>query len=110
MEIIQERLEREYNLEMVFTAPRLPTRCCCIRRDEDRCLPGRSARRWPGGPRIREPWMNIEIITPTDYYGPIMELVTRRRGVYKSQEYPAPHRVQLNYEIPLSEIIIGLFR
>ncbi len=58
---------------------------------------------------IREPWMNIEIITPTDFYGPIMDLVTKRRGTYKSQEYPAPHRVQLNFEIPLSEIIIDFF-
>jgi GTP-binding protein LepA len=53
--------------------------------------------------------MTIEIITPTDYYGPIMELVTRRRGIYKQQEYPAPHRVQLDYEVPLSEIIIDFF-
>ena len=58
---------------------------------------------------IREPWMRIEIITPTDYYGPIMDLVIKRRGVFKDQEYPAPHRVQLNFEIPLSEIIIDFF-
>jgi GTP-binding protein LepA len=58
---------------------------------------------------VREPWMTIEIITPTDYYGPIMELVTRRRGLYKRQEYPAPHRVQLEFEIPLSEIIVDFF-
>jgi GTP-binding protein LepA len=50
-----------------------------------------------------------EIITPTDYYGPIMELVTKRRGIFKQQEYPAPHRVQLDFEIPLSEIIIDFF-
>ena len=53
--------------------------------------------------------MNIEIITPTEYYGPIMELVTERRGTFKQQEYPAPHRVQLDYEIPLSEIIVDFF-
>ena len=53
--------------------------------------------------------MTIEIITPTDYYGPIMDLVTKRRGIYQSQEYPAPHRVQLNFEIPLSEIIVDFF-
>ena len=58
---------------------------------------------------IREPWMSIEIITPTDYYGPIMDLVTKRRGIYKQQEYPAPHRVQLDYDIPLSEIIVDFF-
>jgi GTP-binding protein LepA len=58
---------------------------------------------------IREPWMNIEIITPTEFYGPIMDLVTKRRGIFKQQEYPAPHRVQLDYEIPLSEIIVDFF-
>ncbi len=109
MEIIQERLEREYNLEMVFTAPTVAyevllhtgvTKIVASPADlpEDGLVD-----------EIREPWMNIEIITPTEYYGPIMELVTRRRGIYKSQEYPAPHRVQLNYEIPLSEIIIDFF-
>ncbi len=109
MEIIQERLEREYDLEMVFTAPTVAyevllqtgeTQIVASPADlpEDSLIS-----------EIREPWMNIEIITPTDYYGPIMELVTRRRGIYKSQEYPAPHRVQLNYEIPLSEIIIDFF-
>jgi GTP-binding protein LepA len=58
---------------------------------------------------VREPWMTIEIITPTDYYGAIMDLVTKRRGIFKQQEYPAPHRVQLDFEIPLSEIIVDFF-
>jgi GTP-binding protein LepA len=58
---------------------------------------------------IREPWMNIEVITPTDYYGPIMDLVTKRRGEFQGQDYPAPHRVQLNYVIPLSELIVDFF-
>jgi GTP-binding protein LepA len=58
---------------------------------------------------IREPWMNIEIITPTDYYGTIMDLTISRRGIYKGQEYPAPHRVQLDYEIPLAELIVDFF-
>jgi GTP-binding protein LepA len=109
MEIIQERLEREYNLEMVFTAPTVAYEVLLhtgvtkiVASPADLPEDGLIA-------EIREPWMNIEIITPTDYYGPIMELVTRRRGIYKSQEYPAPHRVQLNYEIPLSEIIIDFF-
>ncbi|MGA2488866.1 MAG: translation elongation factor 4 [Anaerolineales bacterium] len=109
MEIIQERLEREYDLEMVFTAPTVAYEILLntgmtkiVASPADLPEDGSVA-------EIREPWMNIEIITPTDYYGPIMELVTRRRGIYKSQEYPAPHRVQLNYEIPLSEIIIDFF-
>jgi GTP-binding protein LepA len=109
MEIIQERLEREYDLEMVFTAPTVAYEV--LLHTGDTKIVASPADLPEDGliAEIREPWMNIEIITPTEYYGPIMELVTRRRGIYKSQEYPAPHRVQLNYEIPLSEIIIDFF-
>jgi GTP-binding protein LepA len=109
MEIIQERLEREYDLDMVFTAPTVAYE---VLLHEGTTKVVSSPAELPDEgliAEIREPWMTIEIITPTDYYGPIMELVTKRRGIYKSQEYPAPHRVQLNYEIPLSEIIIDFF-
>jgi GTP-binding protein LepA len=109
MEIIQERLEREYDLEMVFTAPTVAYEIL-LHSGETKIV--NSPADLPEDAliaEIREPWMTIEIITPTEYYGPIMELVTKRRGIYKSQEYPAPHRVQLNYEIPLSEIIIDFF-
>jgi GTP-binding protein LepA len=58
---------------------------------------------------VREPWMDIEVFTPTEYYGPVMELVTKRRGIYINEEYPAPERIQLNFEIPLAEIIIDFF-
>jgi GTP-binding protein LepA len=53
--------------------------------------------------------MKVEIFTPTEFYGTIMDLVTKRRGNFISQEYPAPNRVQLNYEIPLSELIVDFF-
>jgi GTP-binding protein LepA len=109
MEIIQERLEREYDLEMVFTAPTVAYEVL-LHTGETKIVASPADLPEDGlVAEIREPWMNIEIITPTEYYGPIMELVTKRRGIYKSQEYPAPHRVQLNYEIPLSEIIIDFF-
>ena len=108
MEIIQERIEREYDLDVLFTAPSVEYEVVkltgeTITVDSPAELPTE------GVAEIREPWMNIEIITPTEYYGPIMELVTKRRGIYKKQEYPAPHRVQLDFEIPLSEIIIDFF-
>ena len=108
MEIIQERIEREYNMDVLFTAPSVEYEVLLLDGttllvDSPATLPDE------GIAEIREPWMTIEIITPTDYYGPIMDLVTKRRGVYKKQEYPAPHRVQLEYEIPLSEIIIDFF-
>ena len=109
MEIIQERLEREYDLDMVFTAPTVAYEV--MMHDGATKIVASPADLPDEGmiAEIREPWMNIEIITPTDFYGPIMDLVTKRRGTYKSQEYPAPHRVQLNFEIPLSEIIIDFF-
>ncbi len=109
MEIIQERIEREYDLDVLFTAPSVEYEVLMI---DDEVVPVDSPAELPDESKvveIREPWMTIEIITPTDYYGPIMELVTKRRGIFKQQEYPAPHRVQLDFEIPLSEIIIGFF-
>jgi GTP-binding protein LepA len=109
MEIVQERIEREYLLDVLFTAPSVEYEVVMIDGttelvDSPAELPDESKI-----VEVREPWMTIEIITPTDYYGPIMELVTRRRGLYKRQEYPAPHRVQLDFEIPLSEIIVDFF-
>ncbi len=109
MEIIQERIEREYLLDVLFTAPSVEYEVALLDGttaavDSPAALPDESKI-----VEIREPWMTIEIITPTEFYGPIMELVTGRRGIYKSQEYPAPHRVQLNFEIPLSEIIVDFF-
>ena len=110
MEIIQERIEREYDLDVLFTAPSVEYEVLMI---GDEIITVDSPAELPEDEskivEIREPWMTIEIITPTDYYGPIMDLVTKRRGIYKSQEYPAPHRVQLNFEIPLSEIIVDFF-
>ncbi len=109
MEIIQERIEREYNLDVLFTAPSVEYQVLMI---DNSVVPVDSPAELPDESKIvevREPWMTIEIITPTDYYGPIMDIVTKRRGIFKKQEYPAPSRVQLDFEIPLSEIIIDFF-
>jgi GTP-binding protein LepA len=109
MEIIQERLEREYDLDVLFTAPSVEYQVVQLNGvtlliDSPAQLPdeGQVA-------EIREPWMNIQIITPTDYFGAIMDLAIRRRGTFKKQEYPAPHRVQLEFEIPLAELIVDFF-
>ncbi|HPP63897.1 MAG TPA: translation elongation factor 4 [Anaerolineales bacterium] len=109
MEIIQERIEREFDLDVLFTAPSVEYEVLThdgetVRVDSPAELPDEGLIA-----EVREPWMNIEIITPTDYYGPIMELVTKRRGVYKQQQYPAPHRVQLDFQIPLAELIVDFF-
>ncbi len=109
MEIIQERIEREYDLDVVFTAPSVEykvglTDGSTIIIDSPADLPDEGKIK-----EIYEPWMLLEIFSPTEYYGVIMEMVRKRRGIYVNQEYPAANRVQLNFEIPLSEIIIDFF-
>jgi len=109
MEIIQERIEREYDLDIVVTAPSVEY--------EVHLLNGNlqivdSPARLPEEAQIeaiKEPWMRLEIITPTEFYGTIMILAKERRGIFVSQDYPAPNRVQLNYDIPLSELIVDFF-
>ena len=109
MEIIQERLEREYDLDIIMTAPSVEYEILLrdgtvMSIDSPADLPDEELIE-----EIREPWMNIEIFTPTDYYGTVMELTTKRRGTFTGQDYPSPNRVQLNFEIPLSELIVDFF-
>lgn len=109
MEIIQERLEREYDLDIVVTAPSVEYQV--ITKDGNKIFIDSPAMLPEEGEfvEILEPWMNLQVITPTEYYGTVMEMVRKRRGIYKEQEYPATNRVQLSFEIPLSEIIINFF-
>ena len=109
MEIVQERIEREYDLDVLFTAPSVEYE---VLLNDGTTMLVDSPAELPDEAQvseIREPWMQIQIFTPTDYYGTIMELTIKHRATYKGQEYPAPHRVQLNYEIPLSELIVDFF-
>jgi GTP-binding protein LepA len=109
MEIIQERLEREYNLDIIVTSPSVEYEVVLhtgetILIDSPADLPDEMLIE-----QIREPWMNIEIFSPTEYYGVVMELTKKNRGIFTSQDYPAPNRVQLNFQIPLSELIVDFF-
>jgi len=109
MEIIQERLEREYFLDIVVTAPSVEYEVILtggrpIRIDSPALLPDEE-----GVEDIREPWMYLQIFSPVDYYGTIMELVKNHRGIYVTQEYPAPNRIHMSFEIPLSELIVNFF-
>lgn len=109
MEIFQERLEREYDLDIVVTAPSVEYKL--VMRDGKELVIDSPAQ-MPEESLIEtvgEPWMLVQIFSPTEYYGTIMELVIKRRGNYIDQDYPAPNRVQLNYEIPLSELIVDFF-
>ncbi len=108
MEIVQERLEREYGLNLIATAPSVAYRVVMrggevIQVASPADLPDPSTIE-----EIREPWMRIQVFTPAEYIGPVMELITRRRGVYQTTEYPDSQRVVLTYEMPLSEMIVDL--
>ena len=106
MEIVQERLEREYDLDLLATAPSveyqvLRTSGELIEIDNPAELPDASEI-----DEIREPWMKLSIFSPKEYIGPLMELATNRRGEFGEMEFLDELRVLMTFDIPLSEIII----
>jgi GTP-binding protein LepA len=108
MEIVQERLEREYDLDLIATAPSVAYQVVTTTGDvvevsSPADLPDPAVIR-----EIREPWMRVQIFTPTEYIGPIMELMTRRRAEVGTTEYLDPRRVVLHYRMPLAEMIVDL--
>jgi GTP-binding protein LepA len=109
MEIVQERLEREYDLDVLVTAPSVEYEAVLstgevVRMDRPSEMPDPSKLE-----EMREPWMKIQIYTPKDYIGPIMELVTKRRGESINMEYLDTNRVNLSYYIPLAELIVDFY-
>ncbi len=109
MEIVQERLEREYTLDIIATAPSVEYEVIMsdgklLRIESPAGLPEESEI-----VEIREPWMRIQVYSPEVYYGTIMELVTSRRGVFVEQQYPPGGRVLLSFKMPLSELIVDFY-
>ena len=109
MEIIQERLEREYDLDILATAPSVEYRVlqrdgATLSIDSPASLPDESHIE-----AIHEPWMQIQIYVPQSYIGAVMDLVIKKRGSYSTTEYLDASRVILHFEIPLSEIIIDFY-
>ena len=109
MEIVQERLEREYDLDLVFTAPSVEYEVSLtdgseVVIDSPVELPDPTQTT-----EIREPWVQIDVFTPTEFIGQVMDLVTQRRGEFKAQEYLDQRRVLLSYHIPLVEILTDFY-
>jgi GTP-binding protein LepA len=109
MEIVRERLEREYNLDLLITAPSVEYQV--LRSDGELITVDNPSEMPDAGviEAIEEPVMTISIITPTRYIGTIMELVTGKRGTFDMMEHLDPQRVQLKYRIPLNEIVIDFY-
>ena len=110
MEIIQERLEREYDLDLVATAPSVRYEVVMANTGDVKIVESPADLPDPGQiEEIREPWMNVQIFMPEEYYGVVLDLAMKRRGQLTGQEYPAPGRVVLKFDLPLSEIIIDFY-
>lgn len=109
MEIVQERLEREYGLELIATAPSVVYRV--IKTNGEEVMIDNPALWPPVGQieRVEEPYVRATIIVPPAYVGAIMELSQERRGVFLNMEYLSTQRVMLTYELPLSEILYDYF-
>jgi GTP-binding protein LepA len=109
MEIVQERLEREYDLDLVFTAPSVEYE---VSKTDGAEIVIDSPIEMPDPTtiaEIREPWIQIDVFAPSEFIGQIMDLVTNRRGEFKAQEYLDQRRVLLSYHIPLVEILTDFY-
>ncbi|MEA5581090.1 translation elongation factor 4 [Nodularia harveyana UHCC-0300] len=109
MEIVQERLEREYNLDLIITAPSVVYRVITLKGEElyidnPSRLPAPNDRE-----KIEEPYVKVEMITPETYVGSLMELSQNRRGIFKDMKYLAQGRTTLTYELPLAEVVTDFF-
>lgn len=109
MEIIQERLEREYDLDLIATAPSVVYEILTVKGD---LLMIDNPQNMPAPNDIdsmMEPYVKVTIISPKEYVGPMMELAQSHRGVFVSMDYPTPERVVLVYEMPLNEMMADFF-
>ena len=109
MDIIKERITREFNIDIITTAPSVVyeaylTSGEMILVDAPNKLPDKTILK-----DVKEPYVKTSIFTPSEYIGPIMELCQNRRGNYLGMDYIDPTRVNIHYEIPLSEIVYDFF-
>jgi GTP-binding protein LepA len=110
MEIVQERLEREFGIDLIASAPSVEYHVVLtngrgsVAVDNPALLPNPTDIEV-----IEEPWVKLSVVTPSQYIGPLMELSTNRRGTFMNMEYLDPTRVVLHFEMPLAELIIDYF-
>jgi GTP-binding protein LepA len=110
MEIVQERLEREFSLDLIASAPSVEYRVIPLHGGPPIAVDN-PAKLPPAGEieAIEEPWVKLAIVTPSSYIGALMELTKNRRGTFLDMEYLDPVRVLLSFEMPLAELIVDFF-
>ena len=110
MEIVQERLEREFDLDLIASAPSVEYRVNLIA-GRDQVVVDNPARFPDVGEieSIEEPWVKLGVVTPDRYIGSLMELTTNRRGTFLTMEYLDPQRVHMHFELPLAELIVDYY-
>lgn len=109
LEIFQERLRREYNIDLIVTVPSVAYK---IYKKNKETIVIRTPQKFPAAETIdyvEEPWVNLDVITPKEYVGNVMSLVQDKRGVYKNTEYIDQSRAILHYEIPMSAILTDFY-
>src|SRR3954447_5497324 len=109
MEIVKERLEREFNLALIATAPSVEYRVHKTNGDVELCDNPADLPPTQNIDFIEEPFFRVSIITPKDFTGTLMELCQSRRGDLSKLEYLSPERVELHYQIPLAEVVVDFF-
>jgi GTP-binding protein LepA len=109
MEIVQERLSREYGVDLIATVPSVEYQV--LKTDGETVLVENPALMPPTGSieEIQEPYVRAQVVVPTEYVGNIMKLAQDRRGIYLGIEYPSPERAHLTYELPLGEIVLDFY-
>jgi len=109
MEIVQERLEREYDLDLITTAPSVVYKVILL--DGSELLIDNPSKMPPPQERdhLEEPYVKLDIITPENYVGALMELCQNRRGTFKDMRYLTEERTTLTYEMPLAEVVTDFF-
>ncbi|MCL6099985.1 MAG: translation elongation factor 4 [Bacteroidetes bacterium] len=109
MEIVQERLEREFNQSIVTTLPNVEY--WVFKRNGEKVIVDNPAEMPPQGDieRVEEPFVKAQIVTPSEYVGNLMQLAIEKRGVYKNTTYIDPTRADIQFEFPLSEIIFDFY-
>ena len=110
MEIVQERLEREFDLDLIASAPSVEYRVTLMN-NQGVVVVDNPAQMPPVGEieSIAEPWVKVSVITPSQYIGTLMELSNGRRGTFGTMEYLDPERVLLTFELPLAEVIVDYY-